>query len=154
MLRISNGETATEIARDYGVARSRIVERCIYDPKWADEYARARLLCADAVAEKALLIALDTSEDPHSRRVKWDALRWHASKLNPRRWGDKLEVTGDGLDGNRPILDLTNMPRDERDLLEELLRRRAIREARERVEARGLPKVIDQEGREVGDAEE
>lgn len=55
-----------------------------------------------------------------------DGHKWFASRLDPRKWGDKLEVTGDGLE-QRPILDFSQMPPDKRELLAELLRGKAIR---------------------------
>ena len=36
-----------------------------------------------------------TPETAQAVRVKYDALRWYASKLGPKTYGDKLQHTGE-----------------------------------------------------------
>ena len=56
-------------------------------------YARARLAQADALAEEVLDTArASTGFTAHADRVKTDALRWVAGKLNARRYGDRQQV--------------------------------------------------------------
>lgn len=52
-------------------------------------YARARLDRAEMMAEDVLRV-VDTDPDPASARVKMDARKWYAAKLNPKQWGDKV----------------------------------------------------------------
>lgn len=62
--------------------------------KVATAYARARELQAAAVAHRAYLAAQET--DPTQAqlaRLKFDAGRWMAGKLDPRNYGDKLQHT-------------------------------------------------------------
>ena len=57
----------------------------------ATTYARARELQAQAIAHKAYLDAQAASvADVQVARLKWDAGRWMAGKINPREYGDKL----------------------------------------------------------------
>lgn len=92
-----------------------------------DQYARARELQADCYAAKALEVAMTpmpgettktvvdgedlkvetTSGDNVPRaRLAYDALRWHASKLAPKKYGDKIEHSGPG-DGGALIVEIT-----------------------------------------------
>ena len=80
-------------------------------------YARARQEAADTLAEQCLQIADDNSRDERTMvndrgqlvtvidhdnvqrsRLRFDARRWYASKLNPKKYGDRVvqEVTGAG----------------------------------------------------------
>lgn len=73
--------------------------------KWCDEsdvllarYTRARAMLGDAIAESVLDIT-DSAHDGESAqvaRVKADARRWYAGKVNPQ-YSDKLDV---GLSGS------------------------------------------------------
>jgi hypothetical protein len=67
------------------------------------QYARARVDQADSLAEEIVAIA-DTEKDPAKARVRIDARKWYASKLNPKTYGDKLELGG-GLDLRLPRAD-------------------------------------------------
>ena len=78
-----------------------------------DLYARARELQADAMFEDILEIADDGSNDWMERRgervvdpeavarskLRYEARRWMAGKLRPRKYGDKSEVALTGGDG-------------------------------------------------------
>jgi hypothetical protein len=39
-------------------------------------------------------IADDPTDDYNSRRVRVDARKWSASKLMPKKYGDRIEQTG------------------------------------------------------------
>lgn len=64
--------------------------------KFAEQYARARLAQQDTYADEITFIA-DTEPDPKRARVRIDARKWHASKLAPKKYGDKItqELTGE-----------------------------------------------------------
>ena len=57
-------------------------------------YARAREDQADTLADEVVSIARQaTSEDAAAVRVHLDAVKWYASKMAPKTYGDKHEVT-------------------------------------------------------------
>lgn len=56
------------------------------------QYARAREESADVAAEEIIEIADNPDIDPNARRVMIDARKWIASKLKPKRYGDRLDV--------------------------------------------------------------
>ena len=57
------------------------------------QYARARDAQADLYADEIIAIA-DTEPDPSKARNRVDARKWVASKLKPKRYGDKLALGG------------------------------------------------------------
>src|SRR3954454_20157821 len=63
-------------------------------------YAHARELCGDAAAERAVREGLAaTPENAQAARVRFDALRWWASKLVPKGYGDKIQNEHSGSVG-------------------------------------------------------
>jgi len=78
-------------------------ERTIYQwlekhPSFAQKYARARERQADRNADEIVDIA-DTEDDPQRARVRMDARKWRASKLAPKKYGDKVQQEISGPDG-------------------------------------------------------
>ena len=77
--------------------------------RFRDRYARAREAQADALFDEILEIADETAFDteitengsrPNSEwiarsRLRVDARKWMASKLAPKKYGEKLELAGD-----------------------------------------------------------
>jgi hypothetical protein len=63
------------------------------DPNFASEYARARDEGMDRLAELAAdeACAKHAPHDVQAARLALDARKWFASKVAPRRYGDKLE---------------------------------------------------------------
>lgn len=62
--------------------------------KFRDQYARAREAQADALFDEMIDIA-DTALDRDSAaaaKVRFDARRWVAGKLRPKKYGEKIEV--------------------------------------------------------------
>lgn len=82
-----------------------------------ERYARAKesqidnLVDQMEVLENACLTAVETAEDSRianaivqAYRLKIDNLKWIASKLKPKTYGDKLDITSNGNDITREIL--------------------------------------------------
>jgi hypothetical protein len=68
-------------------------------PELAKQYARATSERAAKLAHETIAIADDLTEDANSRRVRIDARKWFAAKLDPKRWGDKQTIETSGVDG-------------------------------------------------------
>lgn len=63
----------------------------------AERYARARETRADARAEAIDDLAqrvIAGEIDPNAARVAMDAQKWLTARENPKRYGDKLDLTG------------------------------------------------------------
>lgn len=72
-----------------------------------DKYARAKDDASDALAEDIQNIADDVLSgkyEPNNARVAIDAKKWIASKLKPKKYGDKIDMTTNGKDLPTPIL--------------------------------------------------
>ena len=65
------------------------------DPSFATQYARAREDQADFYADEIIEIA-DTEADSSKARNRIDARKWKASKLQPKKYGDKLDLSHSG----------------------------------------------------------
>lgn len=60
---------------------------------FAEQYARAKAQAQDAMLEKMFDVAEDaTPENVHVARLKIDTMKWAASKLAPKKYGDKSTV--------------------------------------------------------------
>jgi len=64
---------------------------------FANQYARAREAQTEALAEQIIPIADDaTEEDAQVARLRVDVRKWIASKILPKKYGDKVqnEISG------------------------------------------------------------
>lgn len=69
------------------------------DKDLLDKYARAKNDGADALADDIQDIAdkvLNGAYEPNAGRVAGDLKKWVASKLKPKKYGDKLDMTSNG----------------------------------------------------------
>lgn len=89
--RLAMGEGLATICRDEGYPSRGAVIDWSARPEWSDRYARAREAGIEAQVDRITEIA-DTEPDPNRARVMIDARKWIASKLLPKRYGDRLEV--------------------------------------------------------------
>lgn len=75
--------------------------------QFAHNYARAKVESADALFEDILDTANDVYTgklDPNAGRVVIDAKKWAASKLKPKVYGDRIDVTSGGEKLPAPLL--------------------------------------------------
>ena len=63
-------------------------------PEFVVQYTRAKDEQADALAEEMLDIADDEKEDVNRSRLRVDTRKWIASRLKPKKYGEKLELAG------------------------------------------------------------
>jgi len=64
-------------------------------PEFVEQYEKAKAESADAMVDEMLDIADDLDEHAQSRRVRIDTRKWIASKLKPKRYGDRITHSGD-----------------------------------------------------------
>lgn len=113
--RLSDGESLRSICLDGAMPDKKSVLKwlALY-PDFAVQYARAREAQADAFADELTEIADDGSRDytevddghggkrtvvDHDHiaraRLRVDTRKWIASKLKPKKYGERLELAGD-----------------------------------------------------------
>ena len=89
---LSNGKALTVICKDPEMPSYSTFQKWILrDANLFKEYARARQLQADYYADETVEIA-DSDPNVARARNRMDARRWHASKLAPRKYGDRLNT--------------------------------------------------------------
>jgi hypothetical protein len=86
-------------------------------PEFMEAYSRARNRKADTIVDLIQEEAY-SSHDPQIGRLRIDALKWTASKLAPKRYGDKIEVEQSGQQNFK--ISFAVPERDTRDSLKEL----------------------------------
>ena len=106
------------------------VFRWLNDNKeFCDKYARAREVQAEYLADQIIEIADDTANDYKSTengevvnseaiarsRLRVDARKWKASKLAPKKFGDKVDVTSGGEKIQQQILNIDPLSNDTAD---------------------------------------
>jgi hypothetical protein len=90
--RIANGETLIAICQEKGMPGKHAVLRWLdQHEEFRAQYAHARAKQADAFAEMIVEEAR-TAKDAQLGRLRMDALKWAASKIAPKKYGDKVEV--------------------------------------------------------------
>lgn len=65
-------------------------------PEFTDNYARATEERTEALVEDMLDIADDPTVEPNRSRLMVDTRKWIASKLKPKKYGDKLQQEHSG----------------------------------------------------------
>jgi len=96
--RISLGDSVITICDELKITRSHFYTELAENPQMQDEYARAMERRADNHADRieALAAKVEAGEiDPNAARVAIDARKWTASKLRPKRYGDRIQHEGD-----------------------------------------------------------
>ena len=139
--RLAAGESLRAICRDNAMPSISTVMGWLFDgnhDKFSEQYARAREAQAEIRADEIVDIADDdtgdftadkdgklvaNSEHIQRSRLRVDARKWIAAKLLPKRYGDKIQHTGDGGGPIRVRPDLSKLTSEELDVLERILGR-------------------------------
>ena len=94
---MAEGHTMTAAAQACGLRPSAVRRWIASDAAWMARYDRARKLQAQAMADEAVQVARDsTNQTAAGDRLLVDTLRWAASKAAPREFGDKQVVEHSG----------------------------------------------------------
>ncbi len=112
---IMQGKALPDVAKAVHVDKTTILRWVEKHPDFCNRYARAREVQADVLAEEIIAIADDpateeiqdgdetrtviSSSAVQRNRLRVDARKWYASKLAPKKYGDKLDTTVTGPDG-------------------------------------------------------
>ena len=146
--RIAERESLRKICADPDMPDKTTVLRWLAAKENAEfrtQYAHAREMQADTLFDEALAIADDGTNDWMERldkdgqaagwqlngehvqrsRLRVDTRKWAAGKLAPKKYGDKLQHTGDGGGPIRVRPDLSKLTDEDLDALERILGRTA-----------------------------
>ena len=128
ILRITEGEAIRTILKDSHMPSNKVFYKWLdSDEEKGKQYARACNIRADSVFEEILEIADDSSGDTYfdkdgnpkldsefvqRSRLKIDARKWYVSKLNPKKYGDR--VMNENVNKNFDLNNLTDEEIEER----------------------------------------
>ena len=94
--RVAAGEALHIVCSDDDMPSRQSFYRWIRDDDdLCDSYVRAREEQADRVVDECIQIA-DDCTDPSKARVQIAARQWKASKMAPKKYGDKLDLNHSG----------------------------------------------------------
>lgn len=129
--RIARGQSLRQISDDPMMpSKSTVCRWLVMHPEFQDQYARAREVQADLLAEEVVEIADDSSLDlleirdeqgrltgyqqNHAKvqrdRLRADSRKWRAAKLSPKKYGNSSKVELTGADGG--AIKTESMPKD------------------------------------------
>lgn len=104
--RLADGETLRAICRDPEMPALSAVSRWLNEADkqyFKGQYADARVAQACHLFDELKEIADDTTGDVNRDRLRVDTRKWYLSKLAPKIYGDKLDMTTNGKDLPTPI---------------------------------------------------
>jgi hypothetical protein len=108
---LAQGKSMRTVCKAKSMPNAATVFRWLADDKeFSEQYARAKEESADAMSEDMLDIADNVSLHPNDKRVRIDTRKWLASKLKPKKYGDKLTHIGDE---NEPVHVITRRIRND-----------------------------------------
>lgn len=105
LMSLGPARSANEACRSLGIPPSTFSDWCAADAGLAERYARAREDMIDRLAAETIDIAdapvgstdsgATDSGAVQKQRLQVDTRKWLLSKLAPKRYGEKLELSGD-----------------------------------------------------------
>ena len=104
--RIAQGKSLVNICGELDLSYTQVMVWLKKYPDFTDNYARARQDQADWYADEIISVIDNAPSDRNEierAKIKIEALKWVASKLKPKRYGDKLDLTSDGERVPMPI---------------------------------------------------
>lgn len=106
--RLAGGESLKKITDEAGMpSRVTVYSWLRTQEEFLNNYTRARDDQADSLADDLEDIAeqvISGTLDPNAARVAGDLKKWSASKLKPKKYGDKIDVTSGDKPLPQPIL--------------------------------------------------
>lgn len=118
---IAEGKPASKVCKEHNVSRTSFYE-WVKRKEWVDKYARTVEDRAYKIFEEILEIADDKSEDVviidgkkymnsefvQRSRLRIDARKWFLSKMLPRKFGEKIDITSNGGEMAPVVINLGN----------------------------------------------
>ena len=94
--RLAAGETLIEICACKGMPSQKTIYRLLEEnAELRQKYAQARAKQADTFAEQ-IVAESRKAKDAQLGRLRMDALKWAASKIAPKKYGDRVELEHSG----------------------------------------------------------
>lgn len=121
---IATGRSLVSWCKENGVGYSTVMQWLSAHKDFADNYTRARDHQAEYLAEEIQDIADEVGKDVQQQRLRVDTRKWIASKMKPKKYGDRTIHAGDE---DNPIVTKTDSAIESR--LTQLLGKAGIADA-------------------------
>lgn len=93
---IASGRSLASICKDPGMPTVAGVMKWLNEkPDIVERYTRAREMQAETLFDELVDIA-DNATDPQTARLQVDTRKWYLSKVIPKKYGDKTDITSNG----------------------------------------------------------
>lgn len=93
---VMEGKSTRKICEQDGMpSRDTLYRWLANSPDFSDQYVRACKIRREDKFERIEDIA-DTEDDVARARLKVDVIKWQLSKEEPKKYGDKIDMTSDG----------------------------------------------------------
>ena len=89
---LAKGASLRKAAELEGVGASTVLLWSGSDPAFAEQYAHAREIGYQLLADDLIAVSDDQTLDPNSRRIMVDTRKWMLSKMLPRVFADRVDV--------------------------------------------------------------
>lgn len=100
--RIATGESLRSIVKDNKMPSSSTIFRWLLDEEYKsfwEQYEKARNIQAELMFEELIEIADRKEADVMRDRLRVDTRKWYLSKIVPKKYGEKVDITS----GGKPI---------------------------------------------------
>ena len=94
---MEQGVSLRKACEKEGVKNNTFLDFISKDKELAEQYARSRQKGQDSRFEDMLDYARESKDDPYTKKLYIDTLKWVLSKQQPKKYGDKLEVDGKNI---------------------------------------------------------
>ena len=101
--RLADGQSLRTVCKsDDTPAMSTVFKWLREQESYSEQYTRATAERAEAMVEDMQAISDDKQIDHNHKRIMVDTRKWIASKLKPKKYGERVSLTGD--DDGAPII--------------------------------------------------
>lgn len=94
---MEKGVSLKKACEGLGLARSSFITYIDRNPELYEQYARAQRMGQDYQFETLDEYARESKDDPYTKKLYIDVLKWKLAKQQPKKYGDKLEVEGKNI---------------------------------------------------------
>lgn len=88
---VADGEGLRKTLKKLNVRSSQFAKFMAENPLLETHYGRAQIIRAELLVDEVIDI-VDEEPDPNKARVRADARKWYASKMQPQKYGDRLDL--------------------------------------------------------------
>ena len=94
---LEQGVSLRKACEKEGVKNNTFLDFISKDKELSEQYARSRQKGQDARFEDMLDYVRESKDDPNTKNLYINTLKWVLSKQQPKKYGDKLEVDGKNI---------------------------------------------------------